>query len=111
MQRLAFAVGLLAFGFTAASPARADFAVVEFNSGYCRVWTDTVFGPEDGHYLWFLSPSLGWRYRFLTFEGGRRGNASGCCHTSLLSLVVAIDCLTAARAGRYRLILSRLSLL
>ena len=69
MKRLAFAVGLLAFGFTAASPARADFAVVEFNSGYCRVWTDTVFGPEDGHYLWFLSPSLGWRYRFLTFEG------------------------------------------
>jgi hypothetical protein len=49
--------------------ARADFAVVAFNSGYCRVWTDTVFGPEDGHYLWFLSPSLGWRYRFLTFEG------------------------------------------
>jgi hypothetical protein len=69
MKRLALAVGLLAFGFTAASPARADFAVVEFNSGYCRIWTDTVFGPEDGHYLWFLSPSLGWRYRFLTFEG------------------------------------------
>jgi hypothetical protein len=57
MKRLAFAVGLLAFGFTAASPAHADFAVVEFNSGYCRVWTDTVFGPQDGHYLWFLSPS------------------------------------------------------
>ena len=56
MKRLAFAVGLLAFGFTTASPARADFAVVEFNGGYCRIWTDTVFGPEDGHYLWFLSP-------------------------------------------------------
>jgi hypothetical protein len=48
--------GLLAVGFIAATPAHADFAVVEFSSGYCRVWTNTAFGPEDGHFLWFLSP-------------------------------------------------------
>ena len=53
MIRSAFAIVLLAFGFTAVSPARADFAVIEFNSGYCRVWIDTAFGPEDGNYLWF----------------------------------------------------------
>jgi len=44
-MRLAFAVGLLVLGFVAATPARADFAVITFNSGYCRVWTDTAFGP------------------------------------------------------------------
>jgi hypothetical protein len=32
-----------------ATPARADFAVLEFSSGYCRVWSDTALGPEDGH--------------------------------------------------------------
>jgi len=69
MKRLAFAVGLLALGFTAATPARADFAVIQFGSGYCRVWADTPFGPQDGHWLWFLSPEWGWHYRFLTFEG------------------------------------------
>ena len=67
MMRLAFAIGLLVLGFTAATPARADFAVVTFNSGYCRVWTDTAFGPQDGRYLLFASP-WGWHYRFLTWE-------------------------------------------
>ena len=67
MMRLAFAIGLLVLGFTAATPARADFAVVTFNSGYCRVWTDTAFGPQDGQYLLFPSP-WGWHYRFLTWE-------------------------------------------
>jgi hypothetical protein len=69
MIRLAFALMLLALGFAAASPARADFTVIGFNSGYCRIWTDTALGPEDGHYLWFSSPSWGWHYRFLAFEG------------------------------------------
>jgi hypothetical protein len=68
MMRLAFAIGLLVLGLSAATPARADFAVVTFNSGYCRVWTDTAFGPQDGRYLWFPSP-WGWHYRFLTWEG------------------------------------------
>jgi hypothetical protein len=53
MKRLAFAIGLLALGFSATIPARADFGVVRFNSGYCRVWTDTAAGPQDGQYLWF----------------------------------------------------------
>ena len=69
MMRLAFAIGLLAISLTSATPVRADFAVVTFNSGYCRVWTETAFGPQDGHYLWFPSP-IGWHFRFLTWEGG-----------------------------------------
>ena len=42
-MRLAFALGLFMLAFVSAIPARADFAVIEFNSGYCRVWTGS--GP------------------------------------------------------------------
>jgi hypothetical protein len=45
MKRLAFAVGVLALGFTAATPARADFAVVKFELGYCRIWWDSGAKP------------------------------------------------------------------
>jgi hypothetical protein len=71
MKRLALAIALMALGFSAASPARADFAVVRFDSGYCRVWTDTAAGPQDGHYLWFPH-HWGWHhwhYRFHTSAG------------------------------------------
>ena len=74
MMRLSFAIGLLALAFTAAIPARADFAVVEFRSGYCRIWDDTIFGPEDGRYLRFPYPWSS-HYRFHTFERWRRAEA------------------------------------
>jgi hypothetical protein len=45
MKRLAFAVGVLAFGFAAATPARADFAVMKFELGFCRIWWDTGAKP------------------------------------------------------------------
>jgi len=45
MKRLAFAVGLLAMGFAASTPARADFAVVQFGDGYCQIWWDSADTP------------------------------------------------------------------
>ena len=36
MKSLACAIGLLALAVTATSPARADYAVVQFGDGYCR---------------------------------------------------------------------------
>ena len=42
MKRFAFAVGLLALGFAAATPARADYAVVRFETGYCQIWWDAA---------------------------------------------------------------------
>ena len=45
MKQLAFAVGLLALGLTAATPARADFAVVKFETGYCQIWWDSADTP------------------------------------------------------------------
>jgi hypothetical protein len=45
MKRLALAVGLLALGSVAATPARADFAVVRFETGYCQIWWDSFDNP------------------------------------------------------------------
>jgi hypothetical protein len=45
MKRVAFAIGVLALGFAASSPARADFAVVKFEDGYCRIWWDSSATP------------------------------------------------------------------
>ena len=53
MQRLAFAIGVLVLGFAATAPAHADFAIVKFHSGYCRIWADTSVAPADGTFIWW----------------------------------------------------------
>jgi hypothetical protein len=45
MKHLVFAVGLLAVGFAASTPARADFAVVQFGDGFCQIWWDSAGNP------------------------------------------------------------------
>ena len=45
MKQLAFAVGLLVVALTPASPARADYAVVQFGDGFCRIWWDSAGTP------------------------------------------------------------------
>lgn len=45
MKQLALAVGLLAIGFVASTPARADYAVVQFGDGSCRIWWDSLDNP------------------------------------------------------------------
>jgi hypothetical protein len=45
MKRFALAVGLLTAAFVASSPARADFAVVHFDDGYCKIWWDSADNP------------------------------------------------------------------
>jgi hypothetical protein len=47
MKQLAFALGLLAVGFATATPAQADYAVVQFGDGFCRVWWDSAGTPWD----------------------------------------------------------------
>jgi hypothetical protein len=45
MKRLVFAVAVLALGFAASTAARADFAVIKYKDGSCRVWSDTKMAP------------------------------------------------------------------
>jgi hypothetical protein len=44
MKRLAFAIGILVIGLSVA-PARADFALVRFEDGFCRIWWDSAGTP------------------------------------------------------------------
>ena len=44
MKRLACAVVVLAIGFVG-SPARADYALVRFEDGWCRIWWDSAGTP------------------------------------------------------------------
>ena len=48
MKRLVFAVGVLVFGFVASTPARADFSVMRFEPGYCRIWWNNGINPIGG---------------------------------------------------------------
>ena len=46
MKQLAFSVGLLMLALAAASPARADdYAVVQFDDGFCRIWWGSAGTP------------------------------------------------------------------
>ena len=45
MKRLAFALAVLAIGF-AVSPACADYALVRFEDGWCRIWWDSAGTPR-----------------------------------------------------------------
>jgi hypothetical protein len=53
MKQLTFAFGLLMLSITAITQARADFAVVRFGSGFCRVWAPPSAPPQDFQYLAF----------------------------------------------------------
>ena len=44
---------VLALGLVATAPAHADFSIVKFRSGYCRIWDHTAVAPPDGHFLWW----------------------------------------------------------
>jgi hypothetical protein len=44
MKRLAFALAVLVIGL-AVSPARADYALVRFEDGWCRIWWDSAGTP------------------------------------------------------------------
>ena len=45
IKRSACAVGLLALAVTVSSSARADYAVVQLQDGWCRIWWDSSATP------------------------------------------------------------------
>ena len=45
MNKLVFAIGLLFAGLAVSTPARADFAIVQFGDGFCRIWWDSAGNP------------------------------------------------------------------
>jgi len=65
MKYLAFAIGLLTLSVIAVPQAYADFAVVRFNSHYCRVWSPPAAPPQDFQYLAFRRGPW-WQHLFHT---------------------------------------------
>ena len=45
MKRLTLALGLLACGLAASTPARADYAVVQLPDGWCKIWWNSADDP------------------------------------------------------------------
>jgi hypothetical protein len=45
MKPLALAIPLFMLVLAASSTARADYAVVQFEDGYCRIWWDSADTP------------------------------------------------------------------
>jgi hypothetical protein len=45
MKQLSFALAVLALSFVSSTPSRADYAVVKFELGYCRIWWDSASNP------------------------------------------------------------------
>jgi hypothetical protein len=69
MKQLAFALGVLTLSMTAVTQAHADFAVVRFHSGFCRVWGPPAAPPQDFQYLAFRRgwpPHIWWQHIFAT---------------------------------------------
>jgi hypothetical protein len=87
MKQLAFAIGLLVLSVPAASVAHADFAVVRFASGYCRVWGPPAAPAQDFQYLavrrgW--PPHVWWQHFFIVRANAvaalDQAIATGRCH-------------------------------
>jgi hypothetical protein len=45
MKRLALAIGFLTVALAASTPARADYAVIQFSDGRCEIWQDSGSDP------------------------------------------------------------------
>ena len=45
MKRFTLAAGVVALGLAATTPAWADFALVRWDDGYCRIWWEASATP------------------------------------------------------------------
>jgi hypothetical protein len=75
MKRLAFAIGILAIGLTI-SPARADFAVVRFEDGFCRIWWDSAGTPWGAGWTKLALGMPDWPTAWAALDSAR---AQGAC--------------------------------
>jgi len=75
MKRLAFAIGILAIGLLV-SPARADFALVRFEDGFCRVWWDSADTPWGVGWTKLALGMPGWLTASAALDSAR---AQGAC--------------------------------
>jgi hypothetical protein len=75
MKRLAFAFAILALGLAAATPARADYAVVKWDDGFCHIWWNAGATPWGAGWA-TIAVAPDWETAWFTLESSIR---SGDC--------------------------------
>jgi hypothetical protein len=76
MKRVTLAVGILAFGLAAATPARADYAVVQLRDGWCKIWWDSGATPWGVGWTKIAVGLPDWQAAEATLDGAR---SQGVC--------------------------------
>jgi hypothetical protein len=77
MKRLVFAAGVLALAFAATTPARADYAVVRLENGWCKIWWDSGATPWGSNWTKIAVGLPDW----LTAEAAiAAARAQGACY-------------------------------
>jgi hypothetical protein len=71
MKKLGFATSLLMLGFVVATPARADFAVVQFGSGHCQIWRDSGDNPWGDTWRKIAIGLPDWSAASIALDGAR----------------------------------------
>ena len=62
MKQLVFGFALLAIGFAATTAARADYAVVMFKDGTCRIWNNSKATPVKPGYKYHWVGLKSWDF-------------------------------------------------
>ena len=74
MKYLSVAIGVLMLGFAVATPARADFAVVQFGNGHCQIWWDSADNPWGESWRKIAIGLPDWSTASLALNGARAQN-------------------------------------
>jgi hypothetical protein len=74
MKQLVIAVWIVAIGIAASTPAEADFAVVQFGDGYCRVWHDSGADPWGANWRKIAIGLPSWDEASIALDSARAQN-------------------------------------
>jgi len=76
LKPLGFAVSAVALALAASVPARADFALVQFNNSRCEVWSNSAVNPWGAGWTKLLVGIPDWDSAEAAYHSAR---AQGVC--------------------------------
>jgi hypothetical protein len=77
LTSLALAVPTLALAFAVTAPAQADYALIQFASGECEVWSDSADNPWGAGWRKLAIGLPNWDAGQAAYHAAR---ADGVCH-------------------------------
>ncbi|HZR63415.1 MAG TPA: hypothetical protein VFA80_20905 [Xanthobacteraceae bacterium] len=77
LTSLALAVPMLALAFAASTPARADYAVIQFANGDCEVWSNSTDNPWGSGWRKLAFGLPNWDAGEAAYHAAK---AEGVCH-------------------------------